>query len=905
MNRKVAAVVALLVVAAVAVWFFALRGKDGAKTPAKPTPVLTAGSNAGSGSAAKPQDGAPPMVGMAPKWKRDADKEGPLRLEGQVLDEHGDPVGGAVVTLSSIPPRTATSEADGGFHFDKLVGREYALTAIAGKRIGGPISHHLTATSDPAVLRLVAGAKLAVTVVDGGDKPVQKATVKTIGMIEQTATTGVDGIATLEPVHPGWVAVQASAEGYANGNGFTQVGGPGSTGQLKVILRNGYAVSGRVIDEKGKPIAGAQVATAASWDLPGTGHAAETDAKGAFTIKALPPGTHTLVASDGEHAPARASAITIESKGIDGIEIVMKAGGVLAGTVVDGARKPAPFAAVRVGGDGQQMWMIDGRMASTDKDGKFELRGLARTKLKVRAESDAAASPVVAVDLTDASDKLDLELVLDVGGTIAGTVVDEKGAPVAEVQVNAFPDILGGSPQDAMVLAGLSSASTDGGGRFTIRGLPAGEYRVRASRQSKGRYEWGQQGVQAKTGDTNVKITLAAPGSVTGKLVLEDGKPPSLANVSLNQQSMEAAKADGTFTLPDIAPGTYDLYVRGPGFTQFVKQSVVVEPQKPTDVGTLTLAKGRTVTGKVVDGTGAPVVGAKVKAGDIMYTLQGAEDQMETFEELSGMKTALSERDGTFKLFGIAKKAVNVLADHPRGRSNAVELPAGTDDPPPLTLTLIGFGQIVGKVTQAGKPLGGATVTAAPKGGGSQVQIAQSEADGNFTLKVAEGTVVLTAMLQKQESMSLKSASIEVQVSAGKLTKANIDIPVGSVTLTVSIKPLPNNKVDAAQVFLMKGIVAVRTAKEINEAFMGGKALGMKFWLGADKPLPEFDELVPGDYSVCSIPVTGDLNDPTFQTRLQQNLDVLAVHCKQAKITPSPNKQSFVQDLPAMPPLPQ
>jgi len=83
-----------------------------------------------------------------------------------------------------------------------------------------------------------------------------------------------------------------------------------------------------------------------------------------------------------------------------------------------------------------------------------------------------------------------------------------------------------------------------------------------------------------------------------------------------------------------------------------------------------------------------------------------------------------------------------------------------------------------------------------------------------------------------------------------------------------------------------------------------GRVVGMKFWFGEGKPLPEFDQLVPGDYSVCSIPILGDLNDTTFAQRLQEHLDTLAVYCKQAKVTPSPAKQSFVHEVPAMTPLP-
>lgn len=908
MNKKLAGVVVAVLAIAAAVWFFALRDKGGSKPATKPTPAPTDPwqNAAGSGSGAAPASA--PVIGMSQRWTRDFDKPGKLQLEGQVIDEAGDPVGGAVVTLSSVPPRTATTEADGGFSFDKLIGREYALSAVAGKKVGGPVVHRLSSSSDPVILRLATGATLVVSVVDANDKPVAKASVTVESQTESSGTTGDDGTATFEPVHPGWVSVHARAPGYATANGFTQLGGANTNGQLRLVLRTGYAVSGRVIDEKGTPIANVSVGTAGLWDIPGGGHRAQTDAKGNFKIEALAAGTHTLIANDGEHAPGRSGPVVVADKPVDGIEIVMQAGGLLAGRVLDHAKVPVVYATVRVAGDGSEAWLVESRQASTDDNGNFEIKGLPRTKLKVRADNDVAASEIAVVDLTAEAEKRGLELVLTITGTIAGSVVDETGQPVAEVQVNAFPDIFGGSSADALTLAGMSSATTDGAGRFTIRGLPAGEYRVQAARASgRGRYEWGQAGVKAKTGDTNVKLTLAAPGSITGKVVLENGKAPTLANLSLSNKPPSAAKPDGTFVLEDVEPGTYDLVVRGPEFAELVKNTVVVKPGAPTDVGTLTLIRGRKVSGRVVDGAGNPIGGARIKSGDMLYSMQGQEDQMANFEEMYGMKSATSDQEGRFVLVGIDKKATSVLADHAtKGRSNAIEIPAGTDDPPAITLTLKGFGQIVGKVTMKGKPLSGVAVTASPKGGGAQLQVAQTEQDGSYALnKIGEGVVVVSAMQQENLGMSMKTASAEVTVTAGKQAKLDIDIPVGSVTLSISVKPLPNHKVDSAQIFLMRGVVALKNAKELTDVFLGGAAVGMKFWLGEGKPPADFPELVPGDYSVCSIPITGDLSDPQFQAKLQQNMELLAVHCKQAKVTPAPTTQSFVHELPSMPEMPK
>jgi uncharacterized GH25 family protein len=903
MNRKLLGALGGVLVVALAVWFFALRDRGTStpkpSTPETPTTPVAVGS--GSGSAAAPEERP---KGMAPTWVADTDPEGPLRLEGQVMDEHGDGVGKAIVAISSVPPRTATTEDDGTFAFDKVVGREYTISARAGDLVGGPLPYHLTATSDPAVLRMIAGATVSVTVLDDAGAAVPNATVSLVSVTAPSSKTGPDGLAKVKPVQPGWATIKVVADGFASASSVLQVGSTGV--ETKVTLHKGYSLSGRVVDEAGKPIAGVHVIPSNVFNIPCACDPSTTDAKGAFTFSALTPGTHILVATDETHAQAHSTPITLEDKAVSGIEIVMQAGAELGGTVVDSAGKPVAFSTVRIGAETKQMWEGAARQTTTNQAGAFELRGVARTKLKLRAESDASASSIVAVDMTTELVKKDIKLVLDVNGAIAGSVVDETGQPVAEVSVNAFPDILGGASGDAMTLAGMSAAMTDGGGHFTIRGLPEGAYRVRAARSSgRGQYDWGQDGVKARTGDKAVKITLAAPGSLTGRLVLESGGPPAFATVQLGSQPPANPAKDGTFAMRDLPPGNYDLRVRGLEFAPATKQDVVIAPGTPTDVGTITLVRGRKLVGKVVDGDGKPVAGARVKTGDMLYSMQGADDaQMATFEEMSGVRSATTDREGSFTLVGIAKKQTNLMADHPsQGRSDAVVIPEGTDDPPAITLTLHGFGQIVGTVTSQGKPIAGATVTASPKGGGAQVQVAQTETNGSFTLaKVPEGTVVISAM--QQSTMALKSASATVQVTARKQTKVTIDIPIGSVALAVQIKPLPNNQVDAAQVFLFRGVIAIKTAKQVNEAFLGGQVVGMKFWLGEGKPLPEFDQLVPGDYSICAIPILGDLNDSKFQQRLQEHLDTLAVYCKQAKVLPSPSKQTVVHEVPAMTPLP-
>src|SRR5262245_25936111 len=138
MTRKLVVGLLALAVVAVGVWLLFLRGREATK-PVEEHP-RSAAIKPAPAAPAKAPEAAPAAAprGMAPRWSLDVDAEGPLRLEGQVVDADGKGVGGADVVLGSVPPRTAKAEEDGAFSFDKLVGRTYTVSATRGELIGGP-----------------------------------------------------------------------------------------------------------------------------------------------------------------------------------------------------------------------------------------------------------------------------------------------------------------------------------------------------------------------------------------------------------------------------------------------------------------------------------------------------------------------------------------------------------------------------------------------------------------------------------------------------------------------------------------------------------------------------------------------------------------------------------------------
>ncbi|HEU5058485.1 MAG TPA: carboxypeptidase-like regulatory domain-containing protein, partial [Kofleriaceae bacterium] len=690
-KRRLLIAAAVLVAAALAVFLW-LRGRGGGGGDEKPA---AAKKEAAGPRRAGASDSSSGQLPAASPVAMDNDPAGDLRLEGQVLGPDDEPVGGALVLLGSVPPRTATSEKDGSFEFDKLIGRTYALSARSGDMVGGPVMHTLRASSDPVVIRLAPGASVEVTVVSAGSgAPIAGASVDAGEGPENggpSATTDSKGLALLKGLAPGSFAViHARAGGHAPGHALVQVpSAPGARGAARIELKAGAPVSGVVVDESGGPIAGAQVAArdvSLPWDMPDERDLATTDDKGRFTIKAVAAGTYRFAATHKEHAPGSSEPIALDgaSEKKD-VRIALKAGGVAAGKVVDAGGAPVPWATVRIGSQRGALQMQDAptRQVIAGEQGTFEVKGLARGALMAIALSETASSQPVVFDLGAARERRDLVLTLDVTGSIAGVVVDGSGEPVPEAQVAAYPDFFAGEVGEDFSLRGPAVDSTDGGGAFTLRGLPVGNYRLFPSRSGLGQNPFARQGTKARTGDVRVKLVLQADGGVKGKVVFEGGGSPGLFTVSTGYVAgVPVANKDGAFELPSIAPGTHDIAIRGPDFAETFVRGVEVASGQVKDLGQVTVKRGRNVSGRVVGPDGRAVAGATVVLGKQLFgdgkSLASAE--IKGFEEQMGLRRTTTDGDGRYAMRGIGDKELLIAAEHEaQGRSPASQVPPGKE----------------------------------------------------------------------------------------------------------------------------------------------------------------------------------------------------------------------------------
>jgi len=913
MKRIVQGALVVALLAGVAYMLWQLRG------PAQPEEeVVPPEAEKTKPERIKTATATPVGLPGAPAFASEDDPAGSLQLEGIVLGKGDLPVGATLVTINTKPRRSITAEEDGSFTFDKLPGRAYTLWARKGDQSGGPVIHMLTTTSEPVVMRVGAGATLTVTVSSEGGEKLAGAEVKVRSGDRPTSATDAGGVATFRGVREGNKLVTAVAEGHAMGQRLVNVPpGGGKPVAVKLTLKKGVSVSGVVVDEAGAPVVGAAVSPRDLGDL----HAGlrgkplqevKSGKTGRFKVNALAPGTYRLEARHKRHAPGVSAQLKVGNSPVTGVRVALKAGATLAGKVMAANDVAVPWATVRVGPDepGQGGGSrVRHRKVTTDSAGAFEVSGLPRQKVSVAASSANGSSEIKTVDLAAKPQVKDLVLKLDQTGIIAGVVVDGAGSPVAEVQVTALPDIFAKGALKQLYMRGLGGQLSDGGGRFKFQGVPEGTYRLRASRtRVSARLYRLTKGVEAKTGDTNVKLKLMTPGSIKGAVQDEEGSPVTRFSVVVGEPPATPVFNDkGLFSIKGLPPGKFDITVNAQGYAPSVKKNMKVPSAVETDLGVFTVSRGRTVSGRVLDAKGAPAAGATVVVGKkIVGDGKNLLAQLgKAFEDASGIRKTVADEKGKYSIPGIGKGPLLIAADQAKGgRSAAVAVPKGKDDAT-MDLRLLPMGSLRGKVTYGKKAAAGVMVVATQKAARDQSLLVTTDSEGLYLFeRIPAGAYDLMAM--SKTGLGGKSGGTSATVKANRRATADIHVESGEVSLEVKVAGADGKQVPLAQVFLFKGGLSPKNGKEVQEVFLGKAKSGGAMMAFAKPPgAAAFKQVTAADYSVCVLPISGDIQDASFRARLQKHANKLLVHCRPYKVAGSPKKQTFTATVPQMLPLPE
>ena len=302
--------------------------------------------------------------------------------------------------------------------------------------------------------------------------------------------------------------------------------------------------------------------------------------------------------------------------------------------------------------------------------------------------------------------------------TVSGTVrLAPGGTPVAEAEVAFMSEL------------GENTAISDGSGRYTIRVASAIRWKVHARTDRAVGYPEALE----PTADTVRDLDVHPTSIVRGKVVDTRGAAIDGATVNIEVEAADRALLEAAMGLSTVAdaggrfelrsvPGS--LKVRASkGLVQGVAQVSALAPGDTIDL-TITVLEPITIDGRVVDGAGAPVAGAKVLCAATLAP-GGPTDRL-TFE---------TGADGSF----VARAPAGWVRFEARkdfDLSPAVAQQYTSGERRALTLTLAAPASLRGKVIAAdGTPVIGAKVRLVA----NAVYDGVSNSDGSFEIGAPGG----------------------------------------------------------------------------------------------------------------------------------------------------------------------
>src|SRR6266508_5971942 len=601
---------------------------------------------------------------------------------------------------------------------------------------------------------------------------------------------------------------------FARGHPSARFSGPFDSSEentlFDVLLPVAQPMSGRVLDEAGKPVGGARVLVVSRESVfdGDTRYAGEarTGADGAFTVPDAPEGARVVVVRAQDFIAA--NRIQLEARPEE--KISLQRGGAVRGLVTDAAGKPAPGVIVTT----------DDAAAQTDGEGKFRLTGLPAGGHHLQALSKD--------DLTARKDgvrvrkgeEVEASLKLRPGTAISGTVIEEgTRRHVAGARVSAY------------AATGLTrfarrhterAARTDARGRFRLAGLAPARYAIEAVRDGYLTAAIARVNAAAPSAPV-ANLALRKAASISGRVTDEKGQPVAAARVRIlrelgirrllrgaasNPASVLGGEgvltaADGAFRIRGLEPErNLSLDAAKTGYAPAHKPGVSLKAGDAVKDVALVVRRGLEARGKVVDAQGQPVAGAEIRAIRREEGVRGAAQvQMRLMGAAQEKPDAVTAGDGAYTLRGLEEGQYTLFVAREgfaRKTVPTLEVKAtGENVWPPVTLAA--GAPIVGAVRDsAGAPVSGAQIFGIDAGGSAgHPQNATSDADGKFRLEgfVAERAILVNVSAQGyatlQKNVTPPAADIVIVLKTagtvrGRVEDADTKRPVTDFTISRS-----------------------------------------------------------------------------------------------------------------------
>lgn len=532
---------------------------------------------------------------------------------GRVVTTAGAPVAGAKATLeredeASSPMRRiliqgqgqksateAISDASGRFTFTELPPARFVLrveaagfapTSAPGIEVpqvesppaGKEGARSAASDVDLGTVKLAPGAVVEGRVVGPRGEPIEGAEVFivegmmamapmrwAIGGKEAKATSAVDGAFRVADRTPGQkVDLAVRRSGYTVG-GVRGVVAP-TEEPVTVTLQPASDVRGRVVDEDGKPVAGAQVTLMV--ERKGGGMAfqipagsAPTGDDGRFLVEGVEPGTVRLTVNAAHFLPFERSGVEVPAgRNIDGLEVVLRPGATVEGVVTAPDGRVAIGATVEIVPDGASGDMFArfsmGGDSETDGDGHYRLDGVEPGPRTLAATHEDYDRGVASLEVRAGENRLDLRL--GGGQEVGGRVVGPGGQVVAGATVRVTTPGMGWGFE--------RSDTTDSAGLFSVSGVPDGTYDTIASHPE---YAEGRGSPVTVAGAPVLGVTIELPtgGAIVGALQgLSQAELPQTRVTAFQEGKMAwkqgTVSYDGRYRIAGLAPGEWTVIGR-------------------------------------------------------------------------------------------------------------------------------------------------------------------------------------------------------------------------------------------------------------------------------------------------------------------------------------------------------
>ena len=390
------------------------------------------------------------------------------------------------------------------------------------------------------------------------------------------------------------------------------------TGDLVLTLSTGLAVSGRVVDDLGAPLADFAVAADRiepgpdGFDMGGVLARSFRDTDGSFRMEGFAPGEWEVWSLCRDHALSERVRLTLP--GGEPVVLVVPRESAVRGRVLDPGGAPVARAALEANREdaGRSQAFEFDREGVADEHGEFELDDLGPGRFVLRAHgSTFAPSEPQVLELRAGETLTDIVLRLRPGGTVLGELVDAGGRAQAGRMVSI-------SDHEGF----HASPETDAEGRFRAGGVPPGEFFLWAETLEGIRL---QQQVTLAEGET-VRVRLAPPDG-TVRLhgqVRAGGEPLVSAQVharAVREEERSSARASsssrtdeqGAYEIQLPGSGRYWLTIQGDDDTSLSWRVTLEAPAVEALRFDVSIPLGR-ISGRVTDTHGQALVGVLVES---------------------------------------------------------------------------------------------------------------------------------------------------------------------------------------------------------------------------------------------------------------------------------------------------